>query len=314
MNLSANEITTVPFLWGDIECLESVVLENNPLSGDFKTLYEKRDKKTGKKGGWIVVKSYLREGLEKGVSVSKRVRLLVVGHEHSGKSSLIDSVTLPPSRKESFTSTVLGKKHLVRSRGENERTWMVEPQEWEYNEVSYRILDFPGQPEFYATNNFFFSSLKDSAVILVVRLYPTDWALSQAKDDASKQKLIEEQLSDSSNQLKFWLSIISDNACHMQRESGDPNGGLKQKVLIVATCGDLIDKSKLKEWLSKTKKSFSSFTHVSVSRTLVVNALDRIDVESVRNNINDQAQEIFKSRYFFCSLFLFSLVFILFYG
>ena len=283
-----------------MDCLECVLLDNNPLSGDLNALYKN---KNGVKG-WNDLKSYLKQGLDEGVEKSTRVRLLVLGHEECGKSSLIDSVTLPLGWTEAIANN-LGKNHLVESRSKTNRTWKVEPREWSHEGVSFGILDFPGQSEFYATNQFFFSSMKESVLILVVRLCPTSWTLKQANGDAVReQQLKSNQLEKSSDQLRFWLQVLSD---HISRTNSDQNDSAdnsnegdkeepKQKVLIVATCGDSVSDKDRDEWLSDQKSLSEDFPLIDIPIITVVNALDRNDVESVRNLISNQAKQIISNR------------------
>ena len=238
------------------------------------------------------MKSYLKQGLEEGVSKSHRVRVLVLGHQESGKSSLIDSLTLPLSSMESV-GALLRKKYKVKFRSEKERTWMVDPRQWKHKDIIFSILDFPGQPEYYATNRFFFSTINESVVMIVVRLYPTDWSFDGEK---APQDQVKAQLHTSSDQVRFWLNIISEKVSHMKQSVG---GSLKddfeQEVLIVATCGDMIDKKLLSSWLENQQDLFS-IDHISLCPIMVVNALDRKNVQSVRDQITKRAQAIISDR------------------
>ena len=148
------------------------------------------------------------------------MKIVVVGKENTGKTSIIKRMTDEWGFGDAVTSVIFGK-------GRREPTDGIEMKRWNPptdKNTTIHLWDFAGQEIFYTTHQFF---LNDAALTLLVF-------------DITKNLEIE-------NKLFFWMNSIS---------STSPNS----RVMLIGTFIDKIDKKSNKQTLTEISNKIGAMT------------------------------------------------------
>eukprot|EP01114_Cavostelium_apophysatum_P022155 TRINITY_DN7922_c0_g2_i4.p1 TRINITY_DN7922_c0_g2~~TRINITY_DN7922_c0_g2_i4.p1 ORF type:complete len:1489 (-),score=439.35 TRINITY_DN7922_c0_g2_i4:127-4593(-) len=156
LNVSKNDLQSLPYTLAFMEHLRLLLVDDNPLRVPPREIVRK-----GRKEILLFLKD-LAEGNEP----LYRVKLLVVGQENVGKTTLI--------RKLNSKKKVDAKKRAVNASVSTISTDGIDIDEWQMHvdfadnknqPVNFSIWDFAGQELYYASHQFF---LSDRSIYIVV--------------------------------------------------------------------------------------------------------------------------------------------------
>jgi hypothetical protein len=161
----------------------------------------------------------------------------------SGKSQLIRALPMKGGR-------IFDRNPVNPAIGAKERTkYVAVGAEWQTGEGAedphFRVLDFPGQPEYYATNRLFLASVEEAVVVLCVPLVTSEAVKKVAdKKELTAQERVAAtrmQLADGGpmqQSLRLWLSELQ----------GYTRG--VAEIVLVASFADIADAAEAERWRS----------------------------------------------------------------
>jgi hypothetical protein len=183
IDLTDNSITTIPWSLGSTDrfpSLKHVWLDENPCCvGDLAELHGEASP-SPQAGAQVL--SFLQEG-EKGLETISSIKLLLVGHGDAGKSTVGRSLQLQLEKKHNAhfaqLSPILPDHRTTSVMMDIQLEVAIDhalvasaPPPSFPTHIRFRVLDFPGQPHYFAVNHYFLKELNESLVILTIRLYP----------------------------------------------------------------------------------------------------------------------------------------------
>ena len=231
------------------------------------------------------------------------LRLVLLGHGTAGKTTL--KLSLLEQESESSAKSP-NEPRLCRSLAVNDRTngvnvnevWpishVIEEGTWdpEFALPTIRILDFPGQSEFYSSNRLLLSSLENTICLVAARLVPIEFELDSTSK-TSLREAMDAQWKLNEAQLSFWLTMLDDMSRYEATDSGNLDS--KKPVFVVFTCADLADLThalELKDmWV---KMNEARFHHLTLSGVSCVSGreIDSEAVASLRYCVACEAQSM----------------------
>lgn len=166
LNIEGNiDITDIPPQMGLLPKLWTLNANGCNLNDPLKSMFENKQYKT------VDILGYLKSSLERCAPYT-RMKLMIVGLENKGKTSLLRALKSEDSRKpkgqESNWSQRMAQKNQ-RSVSTQLSTVGIDLGEWTCSDgthdITFRTWDFAGQREYYATHQYFLSK---RSVYLVV--------------------------------------------------------------------------------------------------------------------------------------------------
>ena len=233
------------------------------------------------------------------------VRLVMLGHGTAGKTTL--KLSLREEESETSVKNV-GAPRKCRVLATEDRTngvdvnevWSIEPYSnegtWPHKSLppSVRILDFPGQSEFYSSNRLLLSSLELTICLVTARLVPIDFDSKVARKTSIREAM-DDQWKLNEAQLSFWLTMLDDMSRYEATESGNLDS--RKPVYVVFTCLDLASPSyalELKdEWMKRNKDRYTHLDLCGVS-CVAGREIDSEAVSSLRSSLVETSLEMMK--------------------
>ncbi|CDW57505.1 leucine rich repeat serine:threonine protein [Trichuris trichiura] len=188
LNLSNNpKLSTLPAEMGLLSRLWNLNLTGLNLAEPLNDLFDSKKCKT------IDIIGYLKSILEEYSKPYARLKLMIVGVQGIGKTSLLEQLraegTVPKRRSSEGWARRMGSKSVSQktATGRNISTVGVDVNEWTYQPrrqkgrvrvpITFRTWDFGGQREYYATHQYFLS--KRSIYLVVWRLTDGDSGIAE---------------------------------------------------------------------------------------------------------------------------------------
>jgi len=234
------------------------------------------------------------------------VRIVMLGHGTAGKTTLKNSL-----KEEESDLSIADKSgvRLSRRLGEDDRTNGVDVKErwpihslcpdgaWKVEgaEPSIRILDFPGQSEFYSSNRLLLSSLERTISLVVCRLVPLSFDPEQQKKQgkSSVRESMDSQWVLNEAQLSFWLTMLDDMSRYEATESGTAIA--PKSVHVVFTCADLCDlgyaSQLIRAWREANETGLYKHLRISSISSVSGREIDSQPVAALRSAIVAEALE-----------------------
>ena len=292
LNISYNELEQVPESVCDTRCLTSLSINENPILelppklGQLSSLFQLE--RTGLQLVFPpqnILDKNVRDiigflwSLQKDAKPYHRIRLMLVGMQNRGKSSLLCRLSDKGTYRSTKSTWQLQKRPKVANNNVSIATPGISISEWTYmprtkrvflgaknsqldlQAITFMVWDFGGQDEFQPTHQCFLSK---RSIYLVL------WNLTD------KEKGIDE--------LKGWLLNIQARA---------PNA----PVLIVGTHLDLLSKADKQEIPQMRKSIIQKYGHVEFKQKPgLPNILSITEVSTTNNdNIDDLRDSIYYS-------------------
>jgi serine/threonine protein kinase len=260
LNLSGNEIASVHVL-AKLAKLEALDLSLNALAEPPWVLSAlPRLRLLSVKGNLRLARdverlqdaqllAYLRAGSEDRMR-SQTVKFVVLGHELSGKTTLLRALRAHASW--------YSWRPRVEGIALNDRTREVTlSEEWPagrtHTDVHFRVLDFPGQPEYFATNRLFLAGLRETVVVICVPLLP----IEHVKRVAQGEQLSREALREATDRaikgdlrvaLRLWLTEVNGL---LEDEAKEAPEAKKPEILVVHSFGDVASDDLARDWCER---------------------------------------------------------------